>query len=597
MLYAQSVFANPTVKLNLSVKMKAETMYSYMKRPRLKCGRLISSTNGPFIKGPFYPEVSLNSEFDHDQTFENKIGLDINTGSTIENKKNKYFRIIRKVIGDIKINNPNINSDEININLNEEIPYDQSGGLDSISGKTSCKFKRWNMAYSSPTIEGEIEVIYKVPNDVWILRVNRSVTEGLFQLTNIESIDHRGFKNSLNPFMDDSLPNEDVYVWVTPGSVISQKYIFTDSKKNTQLPFNGSLNIKIYKYISNNSVFGEDEAFDFILNDLKNMSLLVSNEKEAIDFSLKLANIFNNKDILIHLINKLSIFDLEVLFGWLSVLRDYPRLDNYQGHVRIAATILAFELSKTYLNNFGPFCKKASVIFPYKDQKINVSWLSLTNYYVLKSMDRIENYNVDSIAEFINILSKFEQDGYTYSDIRNNPIKFDKVQKAFEILKLAVDFRQSKMKLSLVEMETVFQNEESPASKIESSHLLLKSLRDLSVVEMGVIQSLVDKMRDFQSDNQNKVEVDSLKESLGGFRYKISEFIDLMDSNSMLYTTSASGLKKMHELIIDLSINNILVFNKKMENDFEFFRKAFFDQEYMNRTENLVFECMDIEKI
>lgn len=595
-----NILAKVSMDFDITAQMKVETLYSYTKRPRIRCNRVDSSTKGPYVKGPFYPQVKFSGSTEKTQDFYTELFVNLTDGA--QRKVNeKYVKKVRYLKANIAIDEQrSFETASIKVNFSEERPFDPQNGKVKFRHRAKCVAHRWSSAISDPLMAGQININYKVPKDVWLIEIKVNKSTGLFEYSNIDTSDgHRGFKKSLNPFIDNG-SREVMYVWVKPGSTITKSFVYGRDLRNTHLSILGdfevsfkpvestSMNItqfknwlslydRTYAWLqaeSLNDGFGDDKFTDFVSSHLaviKNPSLV--------------------KDI----ISSFSIYELESLFDSLGKSRDYVNLSESQSHIRIASTILSYKIAEAYVSKLVAFCEDSKLKLQYKNIDLNLNWLEVTNYLISKASGRLKNYNIKSISALINVMYDYQSRNLTYAEVRNNPIEYKKMLKAYQIFSTSMDLRSLPIEKSYKEIKYLLDNLKNKSASLKNANLILSSAKELSLQEEELVSEILNKMRLFQPNKSDKINLNSLKDKASRFESHLYQLSDIIDASSEIFTVNGSGLQKMNEMILNLGINYISLFEIPFKSDFELFRKEFFDLEKIKQVKEKLLLCLGNE--
>lgn len=597
--------AQININLDLTAEMDVETLYSYTKRPRVVCGRVVGSTKGPFSQGPFKPKSLLSGNIETSQNLYSDLFVNISSGDQ-NPSKDKLVKKIRTVYADIQINKGNeYDPVSLHIDLKDVRHFDKDNGIISVNGKSKCRFKRWKSAISKPLVRGKLQVSYTVPQNVWLLTIERTRATGLFEFSNIDASEgHRSFKGSLNPFIDLASTEDIVYLWVKPGSTITQDFIYSETYANHHLPIRGEFSINIRPVVSD-SITNLAQAkvwFADYQSALKD-NASTSNTHNSLGENLKFykfildhISLINNESLLQDMVSTISIYDLENIMESLTQGRDHVNFSPDQSHLRIASTILSYRIAQTYISGLLPYCEPSKLKLPYKNIDLDLNWLATTHYLVNKAAHRIKNYNVSALSNLISILYEYQNLGLTYAQIRNDLVEYEKILQAYNIISSTMDLRSSPLKQSYEEILYLFENFDPQAIKMSQTQQILNTLEQLSILEVGLIKDLVSEIRLFQSNNNEQINLTALAEKIQNLEMQISKAIDAIDSSGEIFSISSSGLYKMNEMIITLGVNYISLFEKPFETEFELFRKNFFNSEELKQTREQLLVCLGAKK-
>jgi hypothetical protein len=92
---------------------------------------------------------------------------------------------------------------------------DHYGPVSDQTRRGDCSHTNTFTNPSSASVEGEIEIQFKVPNDVWFVKVSLTENTGVFNGKNLGV-----FKGNINEKLE---IRKEGYIWAKPGSIVSQK--------------------------------------------------------------------------------------------------------------------------------------------------------------------------------------------------------------------------------------------------------------------------------------------------------------------------------------------------------------------------------------
>lgn len=578
-----SVFSQISIDAKITASMKYTGLIHRFKHGNILCGRISGKTLPPEHIGPSYPNATLNYS-------QNKSGS-LTTEVIADN--NKTIRTIGI--------SSEITSSSVNINLTDRRPYDKNIGKDSYYNNTKCTHTEITWNYSEPNLTGHIKVNYKVPDNTYLVILKRKIASHALDISWAKENEksYAGLENTLNRNLDDGLVGKSQFLWVHPGKTITQTYNYFSTSlrdnKGQTINFEGQLE---YEFIPIRGVKYTNPTLEMIK--LVKMSDQIINminkngniEDEKIDDLAKsIAMFIGEPSNINNLVQNTEINTLKELTDEIRGLRDSTTNNMLYANLKLASTILNAKIAEKFISDILPFCESTAIELPYQQTKLETNWITAANYLLSRTKSRLSYYNTSHIRALLELIVKFEKDNYTYSEIRLNEHRYRQMVKAYQILRSSTDLRATPITASLDEMNYLVKQVGTLGVNSESQIKIINSLEKLSDLESIIARELMTLLREFQPNNDNRIEANKLLAKLERVEIEIGNVIQSLDSGQQLFSTTKYGLNYLTSTVTEFAANDIEVFLIPKKSKLEYFRTFYFSDNKFNHLTNKAMQC------
>lgn len=433
-----------------------------------------------------------------------------------------------------------------------------------------------------------------MPANTWAVKVVRH--DGLGVLNTLNNDTPSRIVNALNAELDPAVSRSEFTVWAKPESDIYQEFLFNNANFGSEA--DGSFSIDFIPV-------GKGELTERQINDLKSQMSVILNGPSSVSSQLNPNNIFGAfTDTAISFINNpqgtktiaagLSTKEIYLLIDDLRKVAHSSDLSAGVWDARAAASILSFELSLLLLNDLGPYCSTMEVHLPYTDKTVNTLGLRMAHLYLARALSRVENYRFSQYREFLDQMSRYQNAGLSYSAVRTDPAKMQQMRDAYNILKAVAGDGITPFGAALTEVKFVLSKFKSIGAGQATTDEILTLLSGLSEVEDKFVQDFVLKLREFKSNNHNKVDVTDLKERVARIEREQQQVLHLMRHNvRFLSLGEGADTSSFVSMMQNLISNNVSIFRKPLQFAvFESIRAAYVNNESVNQTLKQAEQCI-----
>lgn len=572
-----SVFSQISVDAKITASMKYTGLIHRYKHGNILCGRFRGKTLPPVHIGPSYPSATLNY-------------AEKNSGSLIS----EVIADNNKTIRTIGISSK-ITPSSVNINLTDRRPYDKNIGKDSYYKNTKCTHTEITWNYSEPNITGNIKINYKVPDNTYLVILNRKVANHALDITWAKENEksYAGLENTLNRNMDKGLVGKSQFLWVYPGKTITQTYNYYSNNfrnnKGQTINFEGQLE---YEFIPIRGVKYANPTIEMIkLVKMSDQMINMINkngniEDEKIDHLAKsIAMFIGEPSNINNIVQNTEINTLKELAEEIRRLRDSTTTNMLYANLKLASTILNAKVAEKFISDILPFCDSTTIKLPYQQTKLETNWITAANYLLSRTKSRLSYYNASHIRALLELIVEFEKGNYTYSEVRLNEHMYKKMVKAYQILRSSTHLRATPISASLDEIDYLVKQVGTLGISSDAQLKILNSLEELSDLESVIASELMTLLREFQPNNNNRIEANKLLTKLERVEIEIGNVIQLLDSGKQLFSTTKYGLSYLTSTIMIFAADDIDVFLISKNSNLEYFRSIYFSgNKYRNLT-------------
>ncbi len=593
LLLSPNAYTQISVDLDLKANMKLDVTY-WSKKKKITG----SKTSGLSEYGPYYPEMQIQHSFSASGDKKFPLSSYINSGVTTPGGSLKYYHNVRNIIAKAKITTSENNKEHrLVLTLDENRPFDSQNGIVSITDGKKNK-NTWTGIFTNPSVTGTIRVGFTFPENVWVIKLKRKVSDNILNLTHINTTtngftDVRGLHGSLNGNFDPALLGKEVYVWGKPGSKVFQEFAYNKETQDVK----GTLEFQFEVFPSGEAAaISVSDAVDLLIKDkipqiisgTSNDSRLVAQE----EFIEMVATTFATPESIRKVVESQSTERLELFLDRLAIVRDTVFEKHEFSHSKIAATILSARIAETYLKDLYPFCESTVVNLPYQNTEIKTSWLTVASFLLRRVKNRLEYHSIEHFVALIKGIQQYQDKGLTYAEVRNNKEEYKKILRAYKVLSESTNLRESPFSASAKEINYILGNTGSLGNGGQSSSELTDSIKVLSELETNFTKDIINKVRAFQPKNSEKVDVSDLVARAKSMESSVGSAIDALENGRQLFAVSETGLSGLLNVISNFGINHVQIYLQNKFGEFEFFRKNYFNETELKESSTKIDKCL-----
>jgi hypothetical protein len=432
----------------------------------------------------------------------------------------------------------------------------------SDTNRGTCSHTDWVAKANKDLLNGKIRVGYVMPPNTWAVRVKRTKAVGVFgrQLTNAKSSALASMMGLLNLEKDPRVVNEEFVAWAEPGSKIYQEFAFDNLNEGGEV--NGTYSVKFTPIAE----IGSGDTSQTLLKSLveKTELALRADPKSFVGFVDLAVGLLANPTKLKAMTSDSKTTAVYKLTNSLSQIANQPLDAKGFWDVRAAASILAFEISLSLLDDFSPYCDVQAVNLPFSGT-MNVSGMRLAYMYLSRAQSRLENYRFSQYSAYLDQLVSYQQANLTYAKVRTDAKRLRDMKKAYELLQNSVG-EITPFAAALSEIKYVLSKFKSVGAGESTTENLVKDLSALAGVEDAFIRDFILRLRDFKASNTSVVQADDLRDRLNAIVESQQRVVEMLDNNVRFLSidgdTDQSSFTGMIQTLIS---NNIAVFEKPLQ--------------------------------
>lgn len=425
------------------------------------------------------------------------------------------------------------------IKLNDAHNFHQN---DSSNGE--CNDAHFRARVAKDIFKGTIRINYHVPANTWAVDLRVPKKEGVFLLTESESI-----SGNLSP-VPNELSTSILRVWTRPGSKLSITYKFSDT--DTSKTAIGELEVD---FIPIKSKFKPAEAIKHFSSLLQKNNLTSAEQNQATNLILPLLN--NPNDLQAALKTLPHKFLIE-FYRKLDLIVRMPENGAIGWNFKAAVTIFTHELLANELRHIAPYCSKNSTRTVLVSGEKETLFL-YSQKLILDSLSTIKNYPHANLKEFENLLAFSQHKGLTYKLVMEDQHLRDQFLDAYTKLSQKLPSRHDSIQY-ISEILNYSQKLTHSTSLLPArAQEVLNHLQESSVKEKLFLELFNNILLNFKTRSQTLIEVQEFSKQLLELESNHKLIAKNLQEESILflgadygYQTSgmASSLKELANLFL-----------------------------------------------
>lgn len=528
--------------------------------------------------GPTYINETSNYKYDEKKTFVSSE----NYGFGLQSQRPIGPMYVLQA--DVNINVTNEMS-KISIDLSEASTKHREDGWSS-----GCENNHWNQYLQSSGYKGTVDFEYKVPKDVWAVKVIESPTNDVFKAEHLKSLS--------GALLDPNGRGERI-LWVQPEQTIKRSFPI-DAEKNKQRgkvhydvsfePFGDSLSIEQVAMALNELISEADLNFvskakidDMRVMLKRSFSLIRSrkNFREALkSYSTSKLDNLASKLFSIAMSEKIVI-DTEVTMLLKSV-----------------SAVLSYEIAATLTDELASYCDVRTVNLPYSSKVLEVKGAHYAVFMMERLIRRLEGNSLGAYKTFFDYVASLEGERMTYAQASNNESVRKKLESAFQTVRIVARPERrpyADAYQDLVNFARVFR---SIGTGAESTDAIAKNMSSLADLEDAFIRDMFVHVRQYGSTHTEPISVQNLRAQISEMQRLQAEITyQLRNHTRFLSLTGESGVDSLNAMLTrflehNLNILQNTIENKKFKFDFESIRAAYVDVQKIKSDNETIRKCI-----
>lgn len=409
----------------------------------------------------------------------------------------------------------------------------------------------------NPNISGEIIVRYKVPQNIWLIKVQQKNLKDIFSLNNIENTE-----NSINSAYE--LKKNEKFIWVEPGTIISQKIkIPAQSKLSGEL---GEAQI-IFESVFSNKYN--------VLNKVKNSQLGYKDTIYDDVFIESVASYINEPKLLANYLNSHSInTNISLSDKFFKMANMNIGHDDQAYLKKTLSAMLAFEIAKSVLTDIESYCDEIEIINPILGEKIKVKGIFAAYFWLNRALSRVEAFDLLSIKSFLSKLQKFSNENKTYYEVMANDELRLQLKTSYELLINTINSDTTPFAAALFDLKLVLDHFGSFTKVNTSQDELFQAMNSLADKENEFWVAFENDMRAFNKAGHNVINVQSSYLKLTDMLELNSTVLSLLKNKThLLDIENNSDTKSFMNKIVSLLAHPVNLFDEDKDIGVDYFDK------------------------
>lgn len=459
-------------------------------------------------------------------------------------------------------------------------------------------------------LTGSIKFNYEVPKGVWAVLITESPHNSIFDVGGRENESQKPLQDGM---LLQQLPMGNRLVWVKPGTSISQEFKISTSYNisNGKLP--EASNSFVIKFTPMGDLMATEQKFDsnWLLQFVKEVRIIAGTSRGSSVPIAELKQFVEDGFTILRNIEKfreeMKGFSTQKLNDinknlFKIVISDHSGLPSGQEQtVKTLSALVSYELASLFIEEMASYCHTREVYAPGLDKTIKVQGLR----YALFLMDRMQDHLTIGIEDihgtFLKDLQKLQDRGMKYSDIFKEKGLAEKLRVSFRIVRKLAQPQKRPFAEALQSLSDFYSSFKSVGSDTNSTATVINVLRELTEQEYAFVETLFNKVRDFNPDNHSQINIDNLKRQLAALVESKDKTVSLMRNNMrFLSFEQTSGESSLGAMLTRLRVHNLNVVKHSYKNvefpfEFENIRSAYVDQGRVDKNVTTVNMCIGIE--
>ncbi|MCH2532841.1 MAG: hypothetical protein MK008_00195 [Bdellovibrionales bacterium] len=404
----------------------------------------------------------------------------------------------------------------------------------------------------NPSVEGVIKVRYKVPNNVWLIKVNYTEFSDIFSINHLSK-----FKNTFNQSYE--LKQNEKYIWVRPNTVITQEIRIPKQSKLTG-------DIGTAKITFENMQSNDKNVIDKINNNDHNYKDSV----ELDEYVDSISSFVNNPELLTHYLNNISLNKSITLADKFFKIANMNLGSSENAHLKkTLSAILSFEISKNILKNFEKYCTEIEVYNPDHMQRIKANGLIAAYFWLNRALIRIENFDLLGVKNFLSKLQQLSNENKTYYDVMADDKLRLKLKKAYELLVNTTNADTTPFSAALFDLELILSNFGSFTNVSTSEDKLFTAMNRLADIEDSFWVAFDKDLRAFNKAEKIIINVQRSSSILNEIHHENLKVLDLLKNKThLLDVVNNESTDSFISYVTDLLVHQVNIFEEDVDVDY-----------------------------
>ncbi len=425
---------------------------------------------------------------------------------------------------------------------------------------SGCKKTYHQVAVKNNQIQGNIEISYTVPSNVWMIAVNRSSFEGkVFKSSNY------AISGTLNRSASRAYSTSE-NLWVTPGSVVKFSFSIPRSSPSIQNAVSFQLSIKPM-----GEVYADEHKFGENWSRLSDIS---KKQKFNVDEYGEILSFIRSRENITEFLKDLpadNLMSTSRLFFDQALDTDVENIAEYDNGV--VGYLVTFEISIAFLNSIEPFCKTVTVDLPITGRSAEISGLRAAQYFLWRMRHRISYYDFGIYESILLELQRLGNNNGTYKSVWNDVDLREDLAGSFDLLRLGVSPASVPFKDAVFDVKNILREFGNVGASDASTQTLVANLEALAELESQFTNSFFNHLRRYRERTDETVNVDDLVDTIDKLVEGKKDVLDLMSEQiTVISADTSGGGNTVFDSLVEAIDKQINIFRDPVK--FEYFDKV-----------------------
>ncbi len=448
-------------------------------------------------------------------------------------------------------------------------------------GDSKCVLHEYHWNAQKTEVVGTYSLRIVMPSDSRIIKLKLG---GTGHAINFDQLEVRG--DYPTQIMS---AGEEFYLWGKPGAILE---IPMKLKFYSTGGFDGRLDLTV----SQPGLAAQADVLAALTTSLKEFDSKTPQTVEA--FLNAGAAIAGRADVAASVVAKMGIDPIRTLNTKLFELANaFLPKTKYARDVKAMSAVVSYELAMALLDNLKGFCATKSVYLPLTDQTVQRQGFLVAYFWISQSIQQVQSLNFPEVEEFLNGLTRWENDGLKYSDIANDKVAFARMVDAFKKLRTQSRFAwpvYAPLKATLQKVVSTFGTVGSDANAINE---IYRQIDELAKTQSDLNQRVQKVSFSFIKTNPDRISASPILNDLKKFEDQANELSKTMANSLKFYSLNTGGTSaNLLGVMTDSLAHQVGLFEKKLQDPFiEAIRRTFQSSSRVTDLKASYNQCLEVK--
>lgn len=471
----------------------------------------------------------------------------------------------------------NAQSEKYSMTLIHQAPMNSFRNI----GDSHCGIHEYHWNASNTALSGSYSLKITMPTDARILKIRLS---GTGHAIRFDKLQIRGDYPAQIVTKD-----EDFYIWGKPGSTLEIPLTLSVSSTGG---FDGELDILISKS-------GLDSSVDPLASLQQSITALDPKSTASVEAFLNAgASIAGHPDVATKVVSQMGIDPIQKLNSKLfGVANANLPASKFARDVKAMSAVVSYELAMALLDSLKGFCATKDIYLPLTDQTVRRQGFLVAYFWIAQSIAQVESLNYPEVEEYLNGLTRWENDNMTYAQIANDKQAFNRLVEAFKKLRTQSRFAwpvYTPLKATLQKVVSTFGTVGSDSSAVGE---IYKQIDVLAAKQLDINQRIQKLSFSFIKTNNDPVLASPILKDLKDFEAQALGLSQTMSKSLKFYSLNPDGTSaNVLEVMTDSLAHQIAIFEKPLNDKFiEAIRQTFVSSSRVADLKTSYNQCLEVK--